>query len=57
MNVFHSKSVFISPTKLTYSANTIGYIVLYYNRFITLLTHIQEKKNPNPENTFNFTVL
>lgn len=37
------QKVFISPTKLTYSANTTGYIVLYCNRFITLLTHIQEK--------------
>ena len=41
-----------------YPTNTIGYIVLCYNRFIILFTQIIHKKQTqkNKENIFNLTV-
>ena len=52
--------MFISPTKLVqqrYPTNTIGYTVLYCNKFITLFTQIIHKnKQTEKLNIFNLTV-
>ena len=53
MNEFHSKSMLVSPICSRFPTNTIGYIVLYYNRLIMVfIQRIHKPKQKSLKNMF-----